>query len=264
MTFESLTSTYRMERGSSTLSNVRKDLYRAMMMLLEDQTKEYDRLASTNPDSIMFDGASERKKKISQTMKMIVEIRMTKISALALRGAMGAVNMVDALTPEEKEYYTGILGLSKKHWTCVDKKKKSIRIPDVTAPVPTVALAPATVDAQTLGDMPDVEDYSAPITEEVDLEDAFSPDDPIPAEIASEKDTATSDDVAEREPVSESEPVPKPSPDTVIVRILENLPPFSGPDRDYDLKKEDILRMPTMMAMALVNRDKAVLIDTTP
>jgi DNA replication factor GINS len=52
--------------------------------------------------------------------------------------------------------------------------------------------------------------------------------------------------------------------DVMTVRILEDLPVFSGPDRDYDLKKEDVVKMPAGMANALIVREKAVRIDITP
>ena len=46
--------------------------------------------------------------------------------------------------------------------------------------------------------------------------------------------------------------------DRILIRILEDLPEFSGPDRDYRLSREDVVMMPKVMADALVNRGKAV------
>ena len=51
--------------------------------------------------------------------------------------------------------------------------------------------------------------------------------------------------------------------ESVTIRILEDLPKFSGPDKDYDLKKEDIVKMPVVMANALISREKAVKIQVT-
>ena len=67
------------------------------------------------------------------------------------------------------------------------------------------------------------------------------------------------------EPVIAPEPVQAPEIDDdaeVVIRILEDLQPFSGPEVDYDLKKEDIVRMPGVMAKALINRGKARIVPT--
>ena len=50
---------------------------------------------------------------------------------------------------------------------------------------------------------------------------------------------------------------------TVVVRILEDLEPFSGMDDIvYDLKKEDVVRLPAIFAKALINRGTARVVPT--
>ena len=63
------------------------------------------------------------------------------------------------------------------------------------------------------------------------------------------------------EEVAETIEVPIPKSDTALIRILEDLPPFVGPDRDYELRKEDVVTLPRLMAQALINSEKAVEID---
>ena len=62
---------------------------------------------------------------------------------------------------------------------------------------------------------------------------------------------------AEPEIVTAEEPHETES-DTMVIRVLEDLPPFAGPDRDYELHKEDIVTLPKAMAAILVNSQKAV------
>jgi DNA replication factor GINS len=50
----------------------------------------------------------------------------------------------------------------------------------------------------------------------------------------------------------------------VVLRITEDLPPFVGPDRDYELRREDLITMPKVMADALVRAEKAVVVRPTP
>lgn len=227
MTFEELTSIYSVELRSNALSGVRKDLYPAMIALFKEQVARCDALASKDPDSIMFDGAVSRKKNIQKYMKMVTELRMKKIADMAVRSAMGATNNpVQLLTLEERRFHDGTMEAAAMHWTIVDKRTRAV-VPDIT-----VAAAP---------DVPSAEEEEMP--PEVEQTD---------------------------EPVFETEPEPPQethedihTDDTVIIRVLEDLPRFSGPDRDYDLRKEDVVRMPAVMAHALVNRDKAEIIEIT-
>jgi DNA replication factor GINS len=296
MTFDNLTSIYRVERGSSNLSTVRKDLYPAMLKLIESQAKECDRIATTNPDSIMFDGAAERKKKSVQYMKKIVELRMRKISDLALRGAMGANNIIDAMTSEEKEYYTAILEQSRSFWSLTDMRRKGHRIP---APPTTKLVANETPEEENTI-VPTAEpELVKPIQKEPektvestvpddiadeDLTDSPQPipaDDLPPGELDESEDSpipeesaVTTIETPEPAPASENEmtkipdaappAMPDDSQPETVIRVLEDLPSFSGVDTVYELKKEDVVRLPTMMAKALIARGKAVFVDVRP
>jgi len=227
MTFEELTSIYSVELRSNALSGVRKDLYPAMMALFKEQVARCDALASRDPDSIMFDGAVSRKKNIQKYMKMVTELRMKKIADMAVRSAMGATNNpVQLLTIEERRFHDGTMEAAAMHWTIVDKRTRAV-VPDITA-----AAAPREPSAEEVG-MPEEEPADEPVSE-------TGPE--LPQEALTEE--AHTDD-------------------TVIIRVLEDLPRFSGPDRDYDLRKEDVVRMPAVMAHALVNRDKAEIIEIT-
>lgn len=69
---------------------------------------------------------------------------------------------------------------------------------------------------------------------------------------------APKDDSIE-EKTEESEEQGKGQPEEiVIVRILENLPAFAGADRNYQLKKEDLISLPRNIAEILVRHNKAV------
>ena len=126
LTFDALSTVYRMEKNSSMLSVIRKDFYTAAQELIAAQSSECDRLAMENPDSIVYEGATQRKKQILVTLRSVVEYRMSKIASMATRGAMGADNVIDSLTSEEKEYYEKVLEASKEFWK-LSKRKKYVR-----------------------------------------------------------------------------------------------------------------------------------------
>lgn len=274
LTYDDLTSISRVEKSSRSLSAVRKDLYPAMLALFERQSQECERLVSEDADSIMFDGASDKKKKIRQLMMDITQFRMNKIAELAVNGAMGLNNVLDTLTPEERKYYETLLEASKEHWSLLKRRKKSTQM-NITQP--EAGEEPAKEEITVLGTTVEnvVPEYSdSPPTEipervseppiAIPLEDVDEfPEDP--EEIA--EDTVPEMHMDEM-PVNPPIPVkeqPKPKDDgQLLVRVLEDLQPFSGMDNIvYKLKKEDIVRLPSLFAMALVNRGVAELINVT-
>jgi len=295
--FEDLAAIYRVERKAPSLSVVRRDLYPAMAGLLSRLNQEYSKQISEDPDSLICEGTNQRRKKAKQLSKEIVELRMNKICMLALRGAMGAQNVVDQLTPEEKDYYSEVLEASKRHSNVVTrlaggKKYSSPRIDPTPEPEPepvperepvtvreTVTPEPAEIEEpipEPIAEKKETAPKPAEIEYEPEPEDVpdedFPPDEEDVEERMDEEDSAFFGDM-DPEPKREVAPanIPKPEPaeetpsekmdeHMAVIRILEDLPPFSGPDRDYSLSKEDIVRMPKTMADVLINRQKAVLI----
>ena len=219
MSFEDLGAIYRVEKKSPPLSAVRKDLYPAMASLIIGLRSEYEKHLSADPDSIICEGANQRRKKAVSMSREITELRMGKIAALALIGARGGQNTLDHLTSEEKEYYENVLNISKRHIGIMDRLsgKRKFETPEID-PEPVVEKkVPRPVPEEMPANVPEA-----------------------PAEEMSEED------------------------EMMVIRVLEDLPPFSGPDRNYELSKEDIVRMPKAMALALINRDKAVPISPGP
>jgi len=236
MTFEELTSIYSVELRSNALSEVRRDLYPAMTSLYKEQISRCDALARKDPDSIMFDGAVSRKKNIKKYMKMVAELRMKKIADMAVRGAMGAVNNpVQLLTPEERTFHDSTMKAAAAQWSIVDGKKSTV-VPDIVG----VTAVPETPPV----DIPEDEPFDEPVFEQVPEEPQEAPQDAAAEDAQNETQEYFSEEA-------------------VVIRVLEDLPRFSGPGRDYDLRKEDVVRMPAVMARALVNRDKAEMIRVT-
>ena len=304
MSFDELSELYRVEMKSSAITQVRKDLFRAMANLLTTLRLEYDRQMTLDPESVMCEGAEQRRKKAERLVKDIVHIRTQKICQMAIRGAMGGRNTVDMLTEEEKDYYDKVLDLSKRHMTEIDRLRgrrntvathidevpihEETPVKEAPAPVP-VASEPVS-DEIPFDDSPD-DFQDEPIPDEFNdfpeiVPEGPSPDAgiPAPAEVGQSGPVATEGPVEpepsatedEREPAEDPGSVavhpaetvlPAPEPDElkpILIRILEDLPEFAGPDRDYRLCREDLVMMPRVLAEVLVNTEKAVLIRPTP
>lgn len=284
MSFDELSELYRVEMKSNSITQVRKDLFRAMADLLSRLRVDYDKQMSIDPESVMCEGANQRRKKAERLCKDIMHVRTQKISQMAIRGALGADNSLDMLTEEERHYYDAVLDLSWKHLSEVDRlrgRQKTIttRIDEPLPPARRVIQDEPAHDTPAER-APEPEPAAAPEPEGFP-EDMPNEFDDFPADEAFDDfpDEAFDETAVESQreiPVESSpETVPEVRPEAtsvaqedelrpVLIRVLEDLPPFVGPDRDYELRKEDLVTLPKIMADALVNSEKAMLIRPTP
>ena len=285
MSFDELSELYRVEMKSSALTQVRKDLFRAMANLLTSLRLEYDRQMALDPESVMCEGAEQRRKKAERLAKDVVHIRTQKICQMAIRGAMGGRNTVDMLTEEEKSYYEMVLDLSKRHMTETDRLRgrkttvathiDEVPVREEPAPIVTPAATEPKQDEVPFDDSP--EDFQdEPIPDEFDeFPDAIAEQphaSPTTPEVREEEaPQVPSEPAATPKVVPEDGPadvtLPAPEPDElkpVLIRVLEDLPEFAGPDRDYKLSNEDLVTLPRVLADVLVNTEKAVAIRPTP
>lgn len=247
ITFDKLTETLRLESKNPALSAIRKDFYSAVQDLLTAQLEACVRLEKDDPYSVIYDGALDKKKKILECLKNIVRHRMRKISQMAVIGAMSRDKPVDNLTPEEREYYTTIVNASKVFFKLSEKKTAIIR---------------------------DISDSVAPTELDIDKQKHTEIDGKVPVSVLTTpiddksegmSTTDQSNNVSEKVLVSkecaELDTYPTKIEKTVV-KIIEDLPPFSGFDRDYKLFKEDVVCMPSVLANALVSQGKATVIST--
>ena len=278
MTFDELSELYRVEMKSNAVTQARKDLFRAMAGLLTNLRQEYDRQMALDPESIMCEGAEQRRKSAERLVKDVMRLRTQKICGMALRGATGSKNTLDNLTDEEREYYAQVLEISKKHISEIDRlrgRRKTVEthIDEIPAPAPEpepvapAAPAPATAEEAMAEDVPEMFD-DEPIPDDFD---GF-PEEPFdePAVATGVPEPAPAPAPPEEVHVAEAETdVPEPAGQSselepVLIRVKEDLPEFAGPARDYKLYKEDIVTLPRVLAEVLINADKAAAVRPTP
>ncbi len=290
MSFDELSELYRVEMKSSAITQVRKDLFRAIANLLTSLRLEYDRQMALDPESVMCEGAEQRRKKAERLAKDVVHIRTQKICQMAIRGAMGGRNTLDTLTDEEKDYYEKVLELSKVHMSEVDRlrgKRNTVatridEVPPVPRPEPVPEPPKAQPTPQGADDIPfddSPDDFQdEPIPDEFDgfAEESFDEGAPVAEpEPLPPKPTVSAPEPVKAEPERIPEPAPAPEPASVqpveadelkpiLIRVLEDLPEFVGPDRDYKLLKEDLVMLPKVLADVLINSEKAMAVRPTP
>ena len=242
-TSRDISSLVRVEKSSGQLSVVRKDLYTAMRAAHEKVSKECE---AKDVDSMDYELKVAEKKKLVSNIKLVVELRMNKVASMALRGAMGVeVNSaVDQLPPEERQFYNEVFESAKKLWS-VPSKKKVVYVPDIVPETETpVPKAPA--EEPVVTETPAEQPVEAPPVEVPSVEVHVVP--PVPEE---------------EQPAEESDENPDADCfDLVTVRMLETVEPFAGIERNYSLKKEDIVNLPKSIAAILEGRKLAVILKS--
>jgi DNA replication factor GINS len=223
---------------------------------------DYEREYAIDPFSTKTKLASKALTEFTDLVEMTFDARMKKISAMALRAAEG--NKVDTskLTREEKEIFDRIHDLMKdSHGNLIEGK--AIRLVDAET-TPVTAKTSATTEE---------------VKKEVLVAPSIKPEiaQPLPVvATVAPIEQPKSQNVAVKTPTSvqkapdvppavvRSTPQPAPSaekaavPTSVLLRILEDIPPFAASDRNYNLKKEDVVSLPPAIAKTLIARKKAV------
>lgn len=234
ISYEDISEIRRKEENSTLLSQIRPDFYKASDALIRRNIAARNKILIENPD--MYDGISGRYRNTAAMLERVIFLRTNKIWHNALRdAATGSPAMPDNLTEEEKTLYTSLYTIAKAQFVSVNGSRTLFTTTIESVPVPKdVQVTETPIDDGT-------EEFFPPPEEEVPVE--------VAPEVKKEEIIPPMEDVILKD-------------EEVLVRVLDDIPTFSGPERDYTLKKEDVVRLPSMMASALINRQKAVLIKT--
>lgn len=256
-TYDDLTEVARREQRNKAISDVRKDLYQAMAECQERLKRESEREFTADPFSTKSKLASNQLLKFQEKAAQVFEFRMGKLLDMALRAAEGNRTETSRLTMEEKEIYDQVHSLLKE--------KRSLLLGGVRTKV-AEAEEPS-LDTAAVPDM---------VTEarREDREEAAADVPPYPQDEAAVEEEAAAPSAADEEkgpdeagtqeantPAPVAAPAAPPVAEFVILRILEDIPRFVGPDRTYKLRKEDLVSMPSTISKALIARKKAVAVS---
>lgn len=239
LSYDDITEIRRVEMNSGILTRIRPDFYQAANRMLKQNNEARNKLLVENPD--MYDGINSRYRKLSTMLEDIIRFRSNKIWCSALRCApTGKPVIPENITEEEKRLFDAVFAIAKEQFALMSTEKTTFT-PDIEhaheiskeeppAEVKHESVVPTSAETPV--------DAIPPISTEEEKEFGEPPI------LVSMEDTMIQDE-------------------EVIVRVLSDVPTFSGPERDYTLKKEDVVRLPSIMASALINRKMAVLVKTT-
>lgn len=234
LTFRDVTEAYRRERRSKDITEIRRDFYQAVRSFLDDLRRDNEQEMCQDPFSLKALSISDTMKKARSKVVQILEMRSEKILLMALRASSGTTVGIDRLTTEERGIYQDTLEiLSSSRSKLLPQKVRPTVTPDSPS-LPEVAVPE--------------EPVTATVPEEATPKDVL---------VAEPDESITQDQILDEGQTSL--PLEEGSfEDHLLIRVLEDIPPFAGPERDYILSKEDVVMLPSVIARALVSRGKAV------
>lgn len=262
--YDHLTEVYRKEQRTKNITEVRKDLYVVIRQRLSELRRDTEREFALDQFSTRAKLAANQLTKFQEKADQVFEFRMEKLLAMALRAARG--NRVDTnrLTSEEADIFERVSSLLReRHAALLETAGEASHHEPSTVKPPYVVEAPSITEnvlyaapSIVAEDVPEyapeyAEDLEEAAMDDGDVEDVHDvPDEPLPAPSASPPEAPAA-----------AAPIAEMMPDMAVLRVMEDLPPFAGPGRDYRLKKEDVVCLPLAVAKALVAGRKASIVQ---
>lgn len=240
MTFDDLTKAYREENRSPRLSELRHDFHPALRDLLQRITEDYEMEFQREPFSILAQGLNDQRAKILRYAQMTIDLRLKKIVIMALMKAMGGAADKERFLPEERDFFTASLEITEGQRQALMLRSS----PRLTAATPA---------EERSNDAPGSEAQPLDIEPIPDAPGSIDEPESVPMVI----ETLIEETEPAPEPVMEVPDLPERSADYIIVRVLEEIPPFAGPERNYRLRKEDVVTLPHVIGQALVAKGMA-------
>jgi DNA replication factor GINS len=258
LTFEDVTKVYREEKKSAGLTTLRHDFYSALRVLVEQLRRDYEKEAAADSYGAKARQLNQVIAKVREKALQIFDMRADKIMHMAVLGAAGGRADHSRLTEEERKLLDSALS-----------QVQAMRNGLLDLPRPggleftrmSVMPMPASADEPSIKVEELVATAPAPVGEAATSPIAVAQEEPptkIVEPIVVKAQEAMA--VTTSEPVEVAAPIPempRAASELVLLRILEDIPPFAGPSGTYNLGKEDIITLPASIGKALVKRGKA-------
>jgi DNA replication factor GINS len=258
LTYEEVTEIYRKEQKTKNVTEIRKDFYPALRDMLIRLWKESEKVMVATKFSTKAGLLDNQMKKISEKALQIFDFRAEKIMLTALRAAGGTKVEIDRLTEEEKVLFEKVFAsVKEQRGSVLEMERMTVGkavLPSEPEPVRSIE-SPLKDTTISMIRRPEVK--SEPSGDMIK-----SPKDAgFPEEIEEIEETVK----GTAKPQEVGKQVPKSAEEYLMLRILEDIPSFAGPDKNYKLSREDIVTLPMSIAATLINKGKAVqLIPSRP
>ena len=248
LTFEDVTKVYREEKKSAGLTTIRHDFYGAVRTFMDQLKRDYEKEAAADSYGTKTRQLSQHIAKMREKVLQIFDMRAEKVMHMVVLAAAGGKLDHSRLTDEEKQLLEG--ALSK-----VREMRKSLL--DMPRPSNMEFTRMSTMPMPSISDEPKVRlEELTPLSESERVKSAVMVEEEPPQAVASTSSFTS----MQKEPIEVATPTiapPQTKEGIVILRILEDIPPFAGLGGTYRLGKEDVVTLPSGIGRALIKRGKA-------
>ncbi len=235
LTYEDVMNVYREEQKRAGLTDVRKDFYQALRRLTDSLTRNFEKETAADPYSVKTRTLRKQLENLRELAPRIFDYRAGKVVQMAVRAMGGAKLDLSRLTDEEKAMLDGVTQRTSECRNSIFGQEGRTEVIS-SAPASPVQVPPT----------------PKPAVMEEQRSSAIVPIAPAPQAKAPETQVE-----AKQEKIEEATEAKRPKASEVLLRILEDLPSFAGPDGTYRLRKEDVVTLPEAIGRTLVKKGKA-------
>ena len=252
LSFEDVTKVYREERKSAGLTAIRHDFYAAVRTFMDQLRRDFEKESATDSYGTKARQLNQHMAKAREKVLQIFDMRAEKVMHMAVLVAAGGKVDHSRLTEEEKGLLDSALaGIKEMRNSLLDLLRPgNMEFTRLSAmPMPQSTDEEPRVKVEQLAPVVEARAPQPQTISEVRISDQAPPSTGIQMD---------------KGPVEVATPDVRPAPSTsdiVLLRILEDIPPFAGPSGTYRLGKEDVVTLPSGIGRALVKRGKAIEID---
>jgi len=257
--YQEVMDIWRKEKDLKSLAELRRDFFPEVKTFVNRLKEEAQAEAAKDPYSTKTRSLNVQVANVTEKVTQVFEIRMEKILRMAIRGASGGKVENTRMVEEEKAYFEHVFTLTKEiRAREIDPSRESKELDfqplKISEAEGSVQGGPRTIRADA-----------------IETRASLAPTEPNNKPVAVEPAKPTAIDIVTKAvPPSLAQPPQPASPtqgeaeakqeakDLLILRILEDIPPFAGPFGNYRLRREDVATLPTGLARALIKRGKAV------
>jgi len=256
LNFDEVTEVYRREQRTKNVTEIRRDFYPALRDFVDRIRKEGEKEMAIDQFSAKATLLRNQLKKVCEKASQIFDFRIEKIILTALRAASGSKVDLERLTPEEREFYERIYALIIEYRSTLIGVERHLRGGVATASqevsvkvhisedeIKNEKIAPSGISGESL--MKQSESAEAKAFEAIGEGGSDGGRKTGGLESSADYDNSISTTAAFQQ-------------NRIILRILEDLPTFAGPLRNYCLRKEDVVILPVSIAKVLLAKGKAV------
>ncbi|MEM2979333.1 MAG: hypothetical protein QW083_02775 [Methanomassiliicoccales archaeon] len=252
LTYDEVTEIYRREQKNKNVTEIRKDFYPAIRDFVEKLRNETENEMAIDQYSPRATLLRNQLKKVCDKAIQIFDFRVEKIILAALRAAGGSKFDIERLTPEERELYSRVYAsIIECRSSAVGFDQRS-KCGSIQHRIDATEKAVKPKQSESRDDLTTHEQLGSPLRGTA----AASESQEV---LESRPEGATGLRAQDAEtylpPIGKQNIIS--SRDWVLVRILEDLPTFAGPSRDYTLRKEDVVTLPSSIARLLIDKGKA-------